>query len=316
MRVIRLIGKWVLIALGVLALAGLVRWGVRELNRPSDTEQVEKTLRYAETSGDPEVCVELQTDRYLRQVTGAPSIYADSHCRVSVENSEPASSIEIHGLKVDGDRATAHLTLIGGALDGSRLAVGLRKVGGDWRLDRLLSVDLDRPAYRRALPRTYLAAGWPAAAVSCVLGREKTLSTAAIEHTLLHRPPNPFVAIGVACGRGKVEEEILATIGAARIDSPGRAVSCARRHLRDASDSEVGATQENIAKYSRLVLACDPAAPFDFMRRELLAHEYLEPAAADCVIEASHRLSREDAYRLAFENDRYRAIIGGCRSES
>jgi hypothetical protein len=310
---LRKVGKWVLIGLSVLFLAVVVLFVIHKLNRPSDTERVERVLRYAATSGDPSICRDLNTSRYLTQVTGHPAPFAESACYSGVTHGDPADSLEIDHLAVDGDRATAVVRPTGGESAGTRLTLALVKVDDHWKLDRVLAIDqLNRDAFVRGQRDSVLAEGWPPAAAACVAEGVRRLPVAVLEARLLRGRNEPFDRIALACSRPEFERSLLTTVANANLSSPQRAVACARQRLRAASEDELIAVGHDVPTYGRLLLGCDRKAPFDFMRAELLAHEYLEPTQADCVIRAARELSRQAAFRLAFENERYDELIDGC----
>ena len=303
-------------ALGVLALVAIAFAFFHQRNRPSDTEQIERVLRYVATSGDPDSC-EYATPAYLREVTGVARIYADGHCRTIVESSESADSITIARLRVDDDAASARVSAAGGTFGGSTYTVRLSKADGAWRLSRFVGFDrFDRASFRGAVRRHLLAQGWTAAETGCLVAAERRLSDAEVEALALHRPQNSLPPGAVACARGQLERSVLTALAGTSMSRLPARISCAKARLRSAAASALESIVADPVTYGRLILSCDPRAPFDFMRAELLAHEYLDSAGAGCVIEAARRLSREAAYRLAFENDRYGAIIDGCRSET
>lgn len=310
---LRKLAKWGLIVLGVLFVAGVAARVIHHLNQPSDEERVERVLRYAATSGDPSVCQDLNTDRYLTQVTGHPAPFAEAACYSALTDRDPADSLEIDHLAVDGDRATAVVRPIGGTSAGTKQTLALVKVDDRWELDRVLAIDqLDRDAFVRGQRDSLLADGWPPAAAACVADRVRRLPDAVLEAQLLRGRNEPFDRIALACSRPEFERNLLTTVANANLSSPQRAVACARHRLRASSEDALIAVGHDVPAYGRLLLACDRKAPFDFMRAELLAHEYLEPAEADCVIRAARELSRPAAFRLAFENERYDELIEGC----
>jgi hypothetical protein len=315
MRRVKVVVKWVLMGLGVLMLALIVAGVAHRLSRPSEEERVESAIRLASTSGDPKLCDSLNTEGYLEQTTGESAPFAKSRCRQNVESGDSADAVEISHVRVEGGRATATAALRGGAYDGTIVTVRLVEVDGDWKLDRLLAIDrFDEEGFLEALRRDALAAGWSPAAASCAASHLRRLPTASLERRALRGRPDPYPRIAVTCDRPKVEEAVLAAIGGTRLRSPSRTIECARRHMRPASDSRIAAIGFRAEAYGQLLLSCDSHAPFDNMRAELLEHEYLSPAEAACVIRRARGLSRQAAFRLAFEDDRYDSLIEGCET--
>ncbi len=314
---LRKVVKWALRGLGVLFLLVVVLFVIHKLNQPSDTERVERVLRYAATSGDPSVCDDFNTEAYLEQTTGYPAPFADSACSQAIAGEDQADRTRIKRLEVDGDTAVARVYNEGGVTDQVEATIRLDKVEGQWRLAHVIAInDFNRDAYAGASRDFYLAEGWPPAAARCVGARIRALPDAVIKARLLEGKTQPLTKIAVACGRAEVERDLLETVARAKLSSPARAVSCVRRRLRGDGEEDLASLSSDVPAYGRLILACDPKAPFDSMRSELLAHEYLEPAAADCVIRAARELSREEAFRLAFEDDRYGELIDGCRQSA
>lgn len=117
-----------------------------------EVEAVQGIVELDATLSDPTLCGRIQTDRYLLQATFTKDRErAGKVCRESVRlGGDSADSIEFESVDVDGDTATAVSETIGGSNEGLTLTHELVLVNGDWRMDRLVDVEVDREAYDAA----------------------------------------------------------------------------------------------------------------------------------------------------------------------
>jgi hypothetical protein len=114
-----------------------------------DSKQITDVLTTALTSKDPAVvCEGSLTPSFMQRTYGDAA-----RCRTvetkDLKTSERATSVDVSGVKADGERATATVALKGGDQDGSKGEITLAKVEDDWRVDDLST----------ALLRSQFAAG-------------------------------------------------------------------------------------------------------------------------------------------------------------
>lgn len=119
----------------------------------SDEDGVRDAIRSSLQTTDPGDCAPgaTQTAAYLRQITFAsPSVQKvyEQRCRASPKGFA-ATAVSVSAVSVDGSDADATFTATGGQYAFARATAALKKGDGRWRLDRLTSVKLARPAYDR-----------------------------------------------------------------------------------------------------------------------------------------------------------------------
>jgi hypothetical protein len=111
---------------------------------------------------------------------------------------------------VNGSQAEAEFTPDGGEADGQGLTVRLIQDDGDWKLDRITDVDLDRDRFEAALrhgltrPPDALSEG----RADCVIKNLEGVSDPEIERAIVEADPTVFTEPVVLCegvdGRGGV----------------------------------------------------------------------------------------------------------------
>lgn len=297
-----------LLAGGILLL--LVLFVVQRLDGPSPEAKIERTIGKAMTGTDPDICEGLMTERYLEQSTGEEMPFADDACANEIGHGG-TESVEVSRIEIDDGSATALVANRGGSLDGSRFVVRLREEGGGWKLDRMVRFDLfDRAGFRRAYREKLAKVDFPARAANCILARELRFPDAAIEREALEPDFRVFAGLVVGCARASVERNLVGSIADPALGFSPRAVECGRRRLARASDAELMRVQLYVSAYTKLLLACDRAAFLDFHRRELA--DDLDPAAAECVVGSLGALPNDGMIRLAYDQERYEALIDEC----
>ncbi len=297
---------------GLLLLLGLLVF--QRLNLPGDEAKIAKTIEAVATSTDPAYyCDAKVTPRYLEQTTGTKPPFADEVCESETEASR-ADSVTTSEVAVDGNRATAMVAYTGGSLDGSKLAVGLVKNGGEWKLDRLIAFRrFDRAKFDRAYRRSFLAFGSPTSSADCALAKARRFSNTEIETAALRDSPRVFTPIFVACDRDGAERNLVQSIAEPKFDLPPRAIQCAASKIKALSDAELVRLHLDPLAYSELVYSCGRKAVFKYLGRELKDKENLDPKAVDCVLEEFRNRPVAGAIRLSYEQARYNALIARCR---
>jgi hypothetical protein len=283
---------------------------------PSTESRIERTIGTVATSGNPAYCDELVTDRYLEQTTDEEMPFADEACE-SEAGQEHANSVEVSEIAVDGNRATALVTNSGGSLDGSQVVVRLLEEDDQWKLDRLVRfARFDRARFRLAYRHRLRSIGFPADAIGCILGKELRFPNDAIEREALQPDHHIFAGIVVGCDRPAVERNVIGAIADPRLDFPEAAIECGRRRLAAATDAELMRVQLSAAAYTELLLSCGRDAFLAYQRRELAAGDRLGPTAVACVLAVMQGLPDTSLIRVAYDADRYEAIVDGCEAQA
>jgi hypothetical protein len=304
-----LIGFGVIFA--ILIAAFVVKAVVRYIDRPSDEVRVERAIEGYYLSTDPQVCEYRASDAYLEQVYGEPEPFARATCELS-SSEGVAGGVDVSGVAVDGDWATAQVRFDGSSLDGSTVKVRLVHADDYWRLDQLLAfVHFDRAAGRRAYRNALLEFGSPRTAATCVAAAERRFSDTELERILLTDPRQTFTPIVVRCDRAGVERNAISTVAAAAPDLTGKQLDCVERRLRSAGQGELTKLTIEIPAYIALLEDCVPGYLGDYTRRELTEHD--KPAATvSCVVARVEGLPLDQATRVLYDRDRYRALIDNC----
>jgi len=278
-----------------------------------DRAEIERTVEAVTVGKKPSHCETRTTPRYLMQITGARPPFADDICEREFAESR-TRSVQTSEIEIDGDEATAVMTLRGGSLDGSRLVVKLVDAGGNWRMDRLVSFrHFDRPGFDRSYRREFLEFGSPTRSADCAIRRSRRLSNAEIEHAILYEARRVFAPIPVACDRDGVERSLVGSIADPQFDLPQRVVRCAADEMKTLSDAELVRVERSFIAYGEVLYRCDRNAIFAYMGRELEATQDLDPAATRCVLQVFRSRSVPAAIRLSYDEDAYDSLIDRCR---
>lgn len=138
-----------IIALALLVLS-LVACGAGK-----DATAIREGLEKALTSTSPTACSSGYTQAFLDQGTYGSSTVADSFrkfCRANIK-ALAAKRVNVSDVRVDGNNAEASFSAGGGQYAFKNATVMLRKSGGQWRMDRLKTLELERPEYDRQQER-------------------------------------------------------------------------------------------------------------------------------------------------------------------
>lgn len=284
------------------------------LNRPpGDRAQIDKTIAAVATSADPSYCETRVTPRYLEQVTGTESPFADEICEREAGGSR-AIAVDTSGVVVEGDRATAVAHNEGGSFDGSSLAVSLVEEDGHWKLDRLVGFrHFDRARFNRAYRRSFLEFGSPQSSADCATRKARRLSDADIERTTLTGGlRRTFESFFVACDRSGAERTLTSSIAEPDFGLPPQAIQCATGKIKALSDAELVQIQTDLVAYGKLLDSCDRKAIFAYLRRGLSDMD-LNPREVDCVLDVFRNKPVPTAIRLSYDQARYEALIDRCK---
>jgi hypothetical protein len=104
-------------------------------------EAIEEAIETSATSSDPSKCTEVQTEAFNEAEAGVSGKGALEACEEQAEaNEDPAESVSVANVEVNGESATAQVEVEGGSLNGQGVEIELAKEGGDWKLNEFLSL--------------------------------------------------------------------------------------------------------------------------------------------------------------------------------
>lgn len=281
----------------------------------SDEDAIESAVTGWETSADPEVCETLATDRFLSQRFPLPPGRALTTCRARIgDERSRAESVEVTGVRVfSRGAASAHALLAGGPVDGSRLEYSLLRIDGEWRLDGLDVIAVDRGGLTVGYREGLLAAPFrfPAAAASCAVMRFRTRSDLELAASILY-PADPVLFLdAIACDRRGVVSGLIANLRAGPYRLSARRSGCVRRRSATLSARELAEAFREPRISGPLLARCDRGAVLTGYR-SALADDGYSRAQVRCAVA---RLRRMSAGRLTatFANEsRAQVIAAGC----
>ncbi len=103
-----------------------------------DEGEITEVIEQAETTDDRANCTELMTQNFVEQREFESGEQAVRNCELAEgEGEDPADSVEVSNISVEGDAATADVSYDGGDLDGSTATLSLLKESGQWKIDRI-----------------------------------------------------------------------------------------------------------------------------------------------------------------------------------
>jgi ABC-type glycerol-3-phosphate transport system substrate-binding protein len=124
-----------------LALSACGGGGSSSSSGGGDETAIEEAIETSATSSDPSKCTEVQTEAFNEAESGASGKGALEACEEQAEaNEDPAESVSVSKVEVDGDSAKAQVEVEGGSLDGQGVEIELAKEGGDWKLNKFLAL--------------------------------------------------------------------------------------------------------------------------------------------------------------------------------
>jgi ABC-type glycerol-3-phosphate transport system substrate-binding protein len=116
-----------------------------------DEAAITETIETATSSTDASECTELQTQSFVEQTQYKRGEEAIDACTEDAGDTI-ADSVDVSGIEVDGDAATAQAAFTGGGLNGQTLTLSLVKEGDAWKLDRIDEfAEFDQGAFADAL---------------------------------------------------------------------------------------------------------------------------------------------------------------------
>jgi hypothetical protein len=185
----------------LLVTLGLAACGGGE----DETEAVVETIEASATSKAPQDCKALATQAYQEQAQMLEGFAAVTNCEYDAkEPGNDPESVEVREVEIEGPRATAEVTYLGGAFNGQTLAVGLIEKGGRWKLNEIVRfTQFDRPKLIAAFQKWTLEYGlgsFSRSLSSCIGKRLDKRSRPDLEEVILGGSPLPIELAGQSCG--------------------------------------------------------------------------------------------------------------------
>jgi hypothetical protein len=242
-----------------------------------DEQAIKDVIVTALTSADPQVeCADTVTENFVTTVYG--SLVNCKAAEAKPDDSKPATGASVANLKIDGERATADVTTVGGASDGSHGELSLAKENGDWKVDEL-SVAFLRSSLTVQVSASREDAFADANVRECfVQGMSKLSDDVFLDVAydgIARRDPHPkFVEIFQTCSTSTRDDSGISVLrkqfesgiteAAQKDKTPRKAIDCVLRALRKSiTDDEIISLSQNASALGRRVAtamkSCDAA---------------------------------------------------------
>jgi hypothetical protein len=247
----------------------VVGCGSSDEQSPADAAvDVKHVIRESFTARDPAKC-RLATPAFLEQTTLLTDEDATNDCIKGARADKPARSIAVEDVVARGHAASANAVVKGGDRDGESLTLSLVREDGQWKLDRITAIHINRARWNAAERR--LLARSPVRAVrkrsGCIVERLRRLSNSHIERTIVASDRKPFDHALEVCSRRRLNRGQFETglrQGLKGSGLSGAQADCVvaqlRARLTDAQISEMvqaaGIPADLEAKVARAAIAC------------------------------------------------------------
>lgn len=168
----------------------------------SDEEgTVEEVIETSATTTDPADCKELQTQRFMEQISRESGNAAVEACEDEAKGEEGADGVTVSAIEVDGSNATAEAALEGGSLDGQTVEVALVKDGDQWKMDEVVKfTDFDQEHLVEGLERELSDTNEAdSKLVSCFVEAFDQASTAEVEELMFGQSPRALEELFETC---------------------------------------------------------------------------------------------------------------------
>ena len=169
--------RWTWGVLAVAVAASLVVGGCGGDDDSEDEDAIVEVIEYSAASGDPAACTDSQTQAFTEQTTGRTGEAAIKACERDAE--ESADEAEVSNVEVDGESATADVTLSGSFFDGQTLSVALVSENDEWLVDEVTGFPegFNFDAFRASFTEVIVEEeGAPPETADCVVGNLEDLS--------------------------------------------------------------------------------------------------------------------------------------------
>lgn len=121
-----------------LALTACGGGGSSSSGGSSDETAISEAIEKSATTTDPSKCTKYQTEAFNEQDAHESSNPLKS-CEESAEASEePAESVTVSNIEIDGETATAQAAVKGSSLNGQSVEIEMVKEEGAWKLNQFI----------------------------------------------------------------------------------------------------------------------------------------------------------------------------------
>ena len=204
--------------------------------RPAgDAAQIRAVVTKSFKTRDPADCARLTTQRFLEQITFERGISALTTCRENTKSSDPARSVAVSNLTIDGDAARVRAIPRGGDGAGQTATYALVRRLGNWKIDRMTALDIDRPVFdaatRRSMQREPDAL--TAQQAECVITKLRSVSDDALERGLIAGDRSVILRPTIGCVRELFEQGIREELRRPPGKISGTQADCVIAGLRD-----------------------------------------------------------------------------------
>lgn len=158
----------------------------------SEQSHIEAAVEAMTLAGRPSKCTAAMTAAAREQSVHEPEPAALKSCEAEAEDpTEHATSASVSEIEIEGDTATANVRGVGGGFGGQVITVSVVRVGGEWKVDRIVRfAHLDAAAlghaFRQQSEEHHVL---PPAQARCAQARIENASQAEIEELALTTIP-------------------------------------------------------------------------------------------------------------------------------
>jgi hypothetical protein len=168
-----------------------------------DETAISNGLEKALTSTSVSACSSSYTKAFLDQGSyGSTRAAAElrTFCRSNIKELA-AKQVDVSDVRVDGDTAEADFSATGGQYAYKHATVTLRKSGGEWRLDRLKALELERPEYDERQERLSILQknGLSRKLAACYRRRIERVSNRRLSSAIVRADPSYLADPSLAC---------------------------------------------------------------------------------------------------------------------
>ena len=164
---------------------------------------IEEAIETSATSTEPSKCTEVQTEAFNEAETGASGEEALKACEEETESeeAEPAESVTVSNISVNGESATAEVGIEGSPLSGQSVEIGLAKEEGDWKLNEFLGfTNYDAAGIASFLEgKLNEEEGVEASLVKCITEGVEGMSQEDAEAMVFEKNQKPFEEVAESC---------------------------------------------------------------------------------------------------------------------
>jgi hypothetical protein len=129
-------------------------------------------------------CTRLYTQAFLEQLSGDYGADAVEECRDNSDGSPDAESVTFGQISPAGGGFRVAVTLAGGDMDGTDFSLSVTRSGG-WKIDRLLTVDLDMDQLAEAAAAEARDDGASSEDAACLESRVAEISETGYERAVI-----------------------------------------------------------------------------------------------------------------------------------